>query len=74
VQEINMPKNMFGCPLKFILGFLKVFCIYGMKLKYSYTMMYDCEKQPLTHELSYIGLFKISHPNYYLSKVALKSP
>jgi hypothetical protein len=23
--------------------------------------MYDCEKSPLTHELSYIGLFNFSH-------------
>jgi hypothetical protein len=57
LKEINMPKNMFGCPLKLILGFLKILCIFGIKLKYSYTIMYDCEKSPLTHELSYIGLF-----------------
>ncbi len=29
-----------------------IFCIFGIKLKYSYTIMYDCEKSPLTHELS----------------------
>ncbi len=34
-----------------------IFCIFGIKLKYSYTIMYDCEKSSLTHELSYIGLF-----------------
>jgi len=52
-----MPKNMFGCPLKFISGFYGIFCISNIKQKYSYTIMYDCEKSPLTHELSYIGLF-----------------
>jgi len=48
---------MFGCTLKFILGFSRIFCIFGIKLKYSYTIMYECEKSPLTYELSYIGLF-----------------
>jgi hypothetical protein len=43
--------------LKFILGFYNIFYISSIKLKYSYTIMYDCEKSPLTHELSYIGLF-----------------
>jgi hypothetical protein len=56
-----MPKNMFGCPLKPILGFFGIFCISTIKLKYSYTIMYDCEKSPLTHELSYSRLFKFSH-------------
>jgi len=56
VKEINMPKNMFGCPLKLILRFFWISCIFDIKLKYSYTIMYDCEKSPLTHELSYIGL------------------
>jgi hypothetical protein len=31
VKEINMPKNMFGCPLKFILGFYGIFLIFGIK-------------------------------------------
>jgi hypothetical protein len=57
VHEIILPKNMFSCPLKFIMGFFGIFCIYGTKLKYSYTIMYECEKSPLTHELFYIGLF-----------------
>jgi hypothetical protein len=56
-----MPKNMFGCPLKFILKFYKILCVSGMKPKYSYTIMYECEKSPLTHDLSYIGLFKFFH-------------
>ncbi len=37
------------------------FYIFGIKLKYSYTIMYECEKSPLTHELSYIELFNFSH-------------
>ncbi len=57
VNEINMPKNMFGCLLKFILGFSRIFYISSIKLKYSYTIMYDCEKLPLTRDLSYIRLF-----------------
>jgi hypothetical protein len=63
VKEINMPKNMFGCPLKLTLGFSRIFSIFGIKLKYSYTIMYDCEKSPLTNELSYIGLFNFFHLN-----------
>jgi len=59
VKEINMPKNMFGCPLKFILGFFGNFYISCIKIKYS--IMYDCEKSPLIHELFYIGLFNFSH-------------
>ncbi len=65
-------KKMFGCPLKLILGFLGVFCISGIKLKYSYTIMYDCEKSPLTHELSYIGLFNIFHLNVFHVNVICK--
>ncbi len=60
-----MPKNMFGRPLKLILGFYKNFCIFGIKLKYLYTIMYDCEQSPSTHELSYIGLFNFSHLNFF---------
>ncbi len=56
VQEITLPKNMFGCPLKLILGFFGIFHVFGIKPKYSYTIMYECEKSPLTHELSYIEL------------------
>jgi hypothetical protein len=51
---------MFGCPLKLILGFSGIFYVFGIKLKYSYTIMYKCEKSPLTHELSYIELLNFS--------------
>jgi len=61
VQEIIMLKNMFGCPLKLILGFSRIFFISSIKLKYSYTIMNDCEKSPITHELSYIELFNFFH-------------
>jgi hypothetical protein len=63
---------MFGCPLKLILGFLGGFCIFGIKLKYSYTIMYDCEKSPLTHELSYLELFNFSHLNLFHVNVMCK--
>ncbi len=33
MKEINMPKNMFGCTFKLILGFLRIFCIFGITLK-----------------------------------------
>jgi len=41
--------------------FFGIFYIFSIKLKYLYTIMYDCEKSSLTHELSYIGLFKFSY-------------
>jgi hypothetical protein len=63
---------MFGCPLKVILGFLGIFYISGIQLKYSYTIMYDFEKLPLTHELSYIGLFNFSHLNLFHVNVICK--
>ncbi len=72
VKEINMPKNMFGCPLKLILGFSRIFCIFGIKLKYSYTIMYDCEKSPSTHELFDIRLFNFSHLNLFDVNVICK--
>jgi hypothetical protein len=65
VQEIILPKNVFGCPLKFILGFLRIFCIYGIKPNYSYTNIYERGKLPLTYELFYIGLFNFSHLNLF---------
>jgi hypothetical protein len=67
-----MPKNMFGCPLKFILGFLGIFCISGIKQKYSYTIMYECEKSTLRHELSYIGLFNFSHLSLFHVNIICK--
>ncbi len=72
VKEINMPKNMFGCPLKLILGFFGTFYISSVKLKYSYPIMYDYEKSPLTHELSYIGLFNFSHLSLFHANVICK--
>ncbi len=69
VQEIILPKNMFGCPLKLILG---IFYISSIKPKYSFTIMYECEKSPLTHELLYIGLFNFSHLNLFHVNVICK--
>jgi hypothetical protein len=43
--------------IKLILGFFRIFNVFGIKPKYSYTIMCECEKSPLIHELSYIGLF-----------------
>jgi len=72
VHEITLPKNMFGCPLKLILGFYGIFYISSIKLKYSYTIMYECEKSPLTHELSYIELFNFSHLSLFHVNVICK--
>jgi len=52
---------MFGCPWKLILAFFEILCVYNIKPKYSYTIMYECKKSPLTHELSCIRLFIFSH-------------
>jgi hypothetical protein len=48
------------------------FYISSIKLKYSYTIMYTCEKSPFTHELSYIGLFNFSHLSLFDVKVICK--
>jgi hypothetical protein len=72
VQEINMPKDMFGCLLKLFLGFFGIFDIFGIKLKYSYTIMYDYEKSPFRYELSYIGLFNFSHLSLFHVNVIYK--
>ncbi len=50
VQEIILPKNMFSCPLNFIWGFFGIFCIFNYRPKYWYTIMYECENSPLSHE------------------------
>jgi hypothetical protein len=65
VQEIILPKNMFGYLLKPILKFLGIFYISSIKLKYSFTIMYDYEKSLLTNELFYIELFNFSHLNLF---------
>jgi len=71
VKEINMQKNMFDYPLKLILRFFGIFFIFGIK-KNSYTIMYYCEKSPLTHELSYIGLFNFFHLSLFHVNVIYK--
>jgi hypothetical protein len=63
---------MFGYPLKFILGFSRIFCISGIKPKYSYKIMCECEKSQSTHELSYIWLFNFSHLNSFHVNVICK--
>jgi hypothetical protein len=72
LQDINLPKNMFGCPLKLILGFSGFLCIFDIKPKYSYKIMCECEKSQSTHELSYIGLFNYSHLNLFHVNVICK--
>jgi hypothetical protein len=49
-----------------------IFYISSIKQKYSYTIMYECEKSPLTHELSYIGLFNFSHLSLFHENVICK--
>jgi hypothetical protein len=72
VKEIILPKNMFGCQLKLILEILGIFYISSIKPKYSYTIMYECEKSPLTHEVSYIGLFNFYHLSLFHVNVICK--
>jgi hypothetical protein len=50
-----------------------IFCIYGIEQKYSYTIMYDCENSPLTHELSYIRLFNSFHLSLFRVNVICKN-
>jgi hypothetical protein len=52
IQEIILPKNMFGCPLKFTLGISRNFFISNYKSKYSCTILYECENSPTPHALS----------------------
>jgi len=48
----NLAKKMLDCQLKLILGFFEFFCNYSYKPKCSYTIIYECENSPLSHELS----------------------
>ncbi len=41
-------KKMFSYALKLILGFFGLFYVFGIKPKYSHTIMYECQKSPLT--------------------------
>jgi hypothetical protein len=49
VQEIILPKTIFGRPLKLILEIFEILCVLNIKQKNSHTIMYECEKAPLTH-------------------------
>jgi hypothetical protein len=72
MKEINLSKNMFSYPLKLILGFFEIFYIFDNKPEYSYTIMYECEKSPITHELSYIGVFNFLHLSLFHVNVICK--
>jgi hypothetical protein len=52
VEEITLPKNMFGFPLKLTLRIFRNFYVSSYKPTYSYTVMYECENSPPPHELS----------------------
>jgi hypothetical protein len=52
VSLSKLQKNMFDCPLKLILGFFEFFGIFCYEQKYSYTIIYECENSPLSHELT----------------------
>jgi hypothetical protein len=72
VQEIILPKTIFGYPLKLILEIFGIFYVPSIKPKYSYTITYECEKSPLTHELFYIGLFNFCQSNLFHINVTCK--
>jgi hypothetical protein len=46
VCEISLSKNMFSCPLKFILIIFRNFWVFGYKPKYLHTFMCGCENSP----------------------------
>jgi hypothetical protein len=50
VQEIIL-LNMFGCPLKFILGISRNFWVFSYKSKYLNPIMYERENSPPPHKL-----------------------
>jgi hypothetical protein len=52
--------------------FLGDFYIFNYKKIYWYTIMYACEKESLSHELSWIGLFNFSHLNFFQVNVIYK--
>jgi hypothetical protein len=60
---------MFDYPLKTHFG---IFFIFSIKLKYSYTIIYEYEKSSLTHELFYIRLFNFSHLSLFHVNVICK--
>jgi hypothetical protein len=41
--------------------------MFGIKLKYSYTIIYDYEKSPLAHELCHIELFSLKFVSFLRS-------
>jgi len=55
VQEIILLKNMFGYPLKLILGFFGIFYVFDYKQKYSYTNMYGL-KELWLNQITHIHL------------------
>ncbi len=71
-MKCSCQKNMFGWPLKLILGFFGIFYIFGIKQKYSYKIMYECEKSLLTSELSYIGPLNFLHLNLFHVNITCK--
>jgi len=72
VQKIILSKNISYCLFKLILRFFEIFCTFSIKPKYSYTIMYEDEKSPLTHELSYIGLFNFFHLSLFHVNIICK--
>ncbi len=52
--------------------FSGIFCIFGYKPEYLYTIMYECENSLVSHELSKIGLIKLSHLNVFQVSVICK--
>jgi hypothetical protein len=71
VQEIILPKNMFGCPLKLILGFYGIFYISDYKQKYSYTIMYGLKESWLNQirHIEWIRFNQTDHPNLTLNQM-----
>jgi len=52
--------------------FFGIFYIFGIKQKYSYKIMYECEKSLLTSELSYIGPLNFLHLSLFHVNIICK--
>jgi len=72
VQEIILPKNMFSCPLKFILGCFGIFYISSYKPKFSYIVMYECENSGIVYAMTSFSKnhfhFKCGHFPFFATR------
>jgi hypothetical protein len=68
----NLAKKHVWLSIETHFEFFGIYYISSIKSKYSYTIMYECENSPLTHELPYIGLFNFFHLCFFHINVICK--